>query len=35
MADEVLKFKPEAVVVSDGFMAVNYQLIDVNFKEIK
>ena len=35
MADEVLKVKPEAVVVSDGFMAVNYQLIDVNFKEIK
>jgi len=32
MADEVLKIKPEAVIVRDGFMAVNYGLIDVNFE---
>jgi len=32
MADEVLKVKPEAVIVRDGFMAVNYGLIDVNFE---
>ena len=35
MADEVLKVKPEAVVISDGFMAVNYNLIDVYFEEVK
>ena len=31
MADEVLKVKPEAVIVRNGYMAVNYDLIDVNF----
>lgn len=34
MADEVLKIKPEAVTIRDGFMAVRYDLIDVNFEEI-
>ncbi len=32
MADEVLKVKPEAVIVRNGYMAVNYDLIDVNFE---
>ena len=32
MADEVLKVKPEAVTIRDGYMAVNYDLIDVNFE---
>ena len=35
MADEVLKVKPEAVSIIDGFMAVNYGLIDINFEEVK
>jgi hypothetical protein len=35
MADEVLKVKPEAVTIRDGFMAVKYNLIDVDFKEVK
>ena len=35
MADEVLKVKPEAVSIIDGFMAVNYGLIDINFVEVK
>lgn len=32
MADEVLKVKPEAVTIRDGYMAVKYNLIDVNFE---
>ena len=32
MADEVLKVKPEAVTIRDGYMAVRYDLIDVNFE---
>jgi len=32
MADEVLKVKPEAVIVRNGYMAVNYDLIDINFE---
>ena len=32
MADEVLKIKPEAVSIRNGFMAVRYDLIDVNFE---
>jgi hypothetical protein len=32
MADEVLKVKAEAVTIRDGYMAVNYGLIDVNFE---
>ena len=35
MADEVLKVKPEAVSIRDGFMVVAYDLIDVNFGEVK
>ena len=35
MADEVIKVVPEAVVLrSDGFYGVNYNLIDVTFKEV-
>ncbi len=34
MADEVLKVTPEAAILGDdGFYRVNYDLIDVNFKE--
>ena len=35
MADEVLKVKPEAVTIRDGYMHVKYGLIDVNFEEIQ
>ena len=35
MADEVIKVVPEAAVLrSDGFYGVNYNLIDVTFKEV-
>jgi len=35
MADEVIKVVPEAAVLRpDGFYGVNYNLIDVNFKEV-
>tara|TARA_R100000458_G_scaffold20434_1_gene18206 strand:- start:4080 stop:4982 length:903 start_codon:yes stop_codon:yes gene_type:complete len=34
IAEEVLKIKPEAVARVDGYLAVNYDLIDVDFKEI-
>ncbi len=33
IAEEVLKIKPEAVARVDGYLAVNYDLIDVDFKE--
>ena len=34
MADEVLKIVPEAAILgNDGFYRVNYDLIDVDFKE--
>ena len=34
MADEVLKIVPEAAILGDdGFYRVNYDLIDVTFKE--
>ena len=35
MADEVLKIKPEAVTVRDGYLAVYYDMIDVNFEVVK
>ena len=35
MADEVLKVKPEAVTVRDGYLAVYYDMIDVNFEVVK
>ena len=35
MADEAIKVVPEAVVtMSNGYLGVNYNLIDVNFKEV-
>ena len=35
MADEVIKLVPEAVVTMDnGYLGVNYNLIDVTFKEV-
>lgn len=35
MADEVMQVKPEAVVTMDnGYLGVNYSLIDVDFKEV-
>ena len=35
MADEVIKIVPEAAILgSDGFYSVNYNLIDVDFKEV-
>ena len=34
MADEVLKVKPEAVSIRDGYMAVRYDLIDVDLVEV-
>lgn len=33
IAEEVLKIKPEAVGFRNGYLAVNYDLIDVDFKE--
>tara|TARA_R100000278_G_scaffold87969_2_gene67166 strand:+ start:1315 stop:2139 length:825 start_codon:yes stop_codon:yes gene_type:complete len=35
MADEVLKVKPEAVTVRDGYLAVYYDMIDVNLEIVK
>jgi hypothetical protein len=36
MADEVIKVVPEAAVLrTDGFYSVNYDLIDVDFKEVQ
>ena len=35
MADEVMQVKPEAVVTMDnGYLGINYSLIDVDFKEV-
>jgi hypothetical protein len=35
MADEVIKIVPEAVSTMDnGFLGINYNLIDVTFKEV-
>ena len=35
MADDVKKIVPEAVVtMANGFLGVNYNLIDVQFKEV-
>ena len=34
IAEEVLKIKPEAVGFKNGYLAVDYDLIDVDFKEI-
>ena len=35
MADEVLQIKPEAVVVRNGYLAVRYDLIDVNLERFE
>ena len=34
MAQDLQKIKPEAVIVKDGYLAVDYSLIDIEFKEI-
>lgn len=34
MAQDIQKIKPEAVIVKDGFLAVDYSLLDIEFKEI-
>lgn len=35
MADEVDEVMPEAVAIFDGYMAVNYPMIGIEFKEVK
>ncbi len=34
MAQDLQKIKPEAVIVKDGYLAVDYSLLDIEFKEI-
>lgn len=34
MAQDIQKIKPEAVIVKDGYLAVDYSLLDIEFKEI-